>query len=82
MFLEKFWNNFFNLENIKKPPQKVAYLWQLGDFFSAVPAACPKQPRTWFPFYEFFYPIVSAKVSGSDQKTNLNVFGGSNFFEL
>ena len=25
---------------------------------------CPKQPRTSFPFYKFFYPIVSAKVSG------------------
>ena len=28
-----------DLENIKKPPQKVAYLWQLGVFFSAAPTA-------------------------------------------
>ena len=37
---------FFVLENIKKTPQKVAYLWQLGVclFFSDI----PKQPRTSF----------------------------------
>jgi hypothetical protein len=48
---------------LKNPPQKVAYLWQLGVFFLCSPD-CPKQPRTSFPFYKFFYPIISAKVSG------------------
>ena len=32
---------------------------------------CPKQPRTSFPFYDFFYTIVSAKVS--DLLTQKNV---------
>ena len=27
----------------------------------------PKQPRTSFPFYKFFYPIVSAKVSDGNR---------------
>ena len=35
--------------------------WEV--FFLCSPD-CPKQPRTSFPFYKFFYPIVSAKVSG------------------
>jgi hypothetical protein len=34
----------------------------LGIFFLCSPN-CPKQPRTSFLFYKFFYPIVSAKVS-------------------
>ena len=47
---------------LKKRPQKVAYLWQLGVLFLCS-HDCPKQPRTSFPFYKFLYPIVSAKVS-------------------
>ena len=38
---------------MKKPPKKVAYLWQLGVFF-LYSHACPKQPRTSFPFYNIF----------------------------
>ena len=37
-------------------PQKVEV------FFLCSPD-CPKQPRTSFPFYKLFYPIISAKVS-------------------
>ena len=36
----------------------------IGTFFSLCSPDCPKQPRTSFPFYKLFYPIVSAKVSG------------------
>ena len=36
----------------------------VGSFFLCSPD-CAKQPRTSFPFYKFFYPIVSAKVSGT-----------------
>ena len=36
--------NFAHKE-LKKPPQKVAYLWQLGVFFLCNPD-CPKQPKT------------------------------------
>ncbi len=49
--------NFFAHKKLKKPPQKVAYLWQLGVFFLCSPA-CPKQPRTSFPFYKFFYLTI------------------------
>ena len=34
----------------------------VGIFFLCSPA-CPKQPRTSFPFYKFFYPTISAKIS-------------------
>jgi hypothetical protein len=53
---------FFAHKELKKPSQKVAYLWQLRGFFLCSPD-CPKQPRTSFPFYKLFYPIISAKVS-------------------
>ena len=65
-----------DLENIKKPPQKVAYLWQLG-----VPD-CPKQPRTSFPFHKLFHTTISCRISdGSlDQIRTSNFWiGGSNF---
>ena len=52
-----------DLENIKKPPQKVAYSWHLGIVFLCSPE-CPKQPRTSFPFYKFFYSTVSSRISG------------------
>ena len=45
-------------------PQKV--------FFLCSPD-CPKQPRTSFPFYKFFYPIVSAKVSGLNHGSYLKI---------
>jgi hypothetical protein len=35
------------------------------EFFSLQPN-CPKQPRTSFPFYKFFYPAISGKISGLD----------------
>ena len=41
VFLKKI-KLIFDLENIKKPPQKVAYLWQLGLFFSLQ----PRLPKT------------------------------------
>ena len=42
---------------MKKTPQKVAYLWQL--IFFLYSPDCPKQPRTSYLFYKFFYPIIS-----------------------
>ena len=30
---------FFAHKKLNKTPQKIAYLWQLGDFFSAAPTA-------------------------------------------
>ena len=44
---------------------KKVHTYGSWDFFLCSPN-CPKQPRNSFPFYKFFYPIVSAKVSGSN----------------
>ena len=52
----------FGQKKLKKPPQNVAYLWQLEVFFLCSPN-CPKQPRTSFPFYKFFYPTISGRIS-------------------
>ena len=46
-----------------RPNWKVTYLWQMGGFFLCSPA-CPKQPRTSFPFYKLFYTTISARISG------------------
>ena len=48
---------------MKKPPQKVAYLYDSCDFFSLCSPACPKQCRTSYPFYKFFYPSISCRIS-------------------
>jgi len=37
------------------------------DFFLCI-SDCPKQFRTSFPFYKFFYPIISARISGGPCK--------------
>ena len=34
----------------------------VGSFFLCSPD-CPKLPRTSFPFYKFFYPIISPRIS-------------------
>ena len=54
----KFLKISFAHKKLKKPPEKVAYLWQLGGFFLCSPD-CPKQPRTSFPFHKFFYTTSS-----------------------
>ena len=33
------------------------------EFFFLCSPDCPKQPRTSFPFYKFFYTTISAKIS-------------------
>jgi hypothetical protein len=35
----------------------------LGGFFLCSPN-CLKQPKTSFPFYKFFYPTISGRISG------------------
>ena len=59
----KYFEFFFTHKKLKKPPQKVAYLWQLGVFFLCSPA-CPKQPKTSFLFYKFFYSSILCRISG------------------
>ena len=45
---------FFAHKKLKKPPQKVAYLWQLGVFFSAAPPA-QNSPELYFRFMNFSF---------------------------
>ena len=56
----KILNIFFAHKKLKKTPQKVAYLWQLGVCFLCSPA-CPKQPRTSFPSLLESLPEVKQK---------------------
>ena len=53
---------FFWPQKVEKTTPKSCILMDVGSFFFCSPD-CPKKPRTSFPFYKFFYPIVSAKVS-------------------
>ena len=32
---------------------------------------CPKQPRTSFSFYKFFYPTIFGRISDGNPKLNL-----------
>ena len=43
----------------------------VGRFFLFSPA-CPQQPRTSFPFYEFFYTFICAKICGYIQPRDLS----------
>ena len=58
--VKKIKNIFF--ENIVVSALKSCILMAVWISFLCSPN-CPKQPRTSFPFYEFFYTIISAKVS-------------------
>ena len=57
--------NFSPYKKLKKPPQKVAFLWQLGVFFLCI-LDCPKQPRSSFPLCKFFYQTISGRISVHD----------------
>ena len=52
---------FFCPQKVEKTTSKSCTLIEV--FFLCSPD-CTKPPITSFPFYKFFYPIVSAKVSG------------------
>ena len=52
---------FFALENIKKHLEKVHTYGSWDSFFLCSPD-CPKQPRTSFPFYKFFYTTISGRI--------------------
>ena len=53
---------------MKKPPEKVAYLWQLGAFFSAATTA-QNSPELHFRFINYF--IQPSRV-GSLYHTNID----------
>ena len=54
---------FFAHEKFKHHPKKLHTYGSWEVFFLCSPE-CTKQPRTSFPFYKFFYSIISAMVSG------------------
>ena len=50
----------------KKTPQKVAYLWQLGGFFSLQPRL-PKTAQNFISVsYKFFYQTIPGRISRHD----------------
>ena len=53
VFLNFFFELFFVLEGIEKPPQKVAILMAVGSFFSAAPTA-HNSPELHFCFIDSF----------------------------
>jgi hypothetical protein len=55
---------FFAHKKLKKSPQKVAYLWQLGGFFSLYSPDFPKHHKTSFPSYKLFFLTISGRISG------------------
>ena len=63
---------FFAHKKLKKHPKKLHTYgsWEL--FFLCSPA-CTKQPRTSFPFYNFFYLTISARISGFMQLKQIDL---------
>ena len=55
----------FRPHNGEKPPQKVAYLWQLGVFFSSAPTA-QNSPELHFHFKNSF---IQPSLVGSQLST-------------
>jgi hypothetical protein len=63
---------------LKKPPQKVAYLWQLGVFFSAAPTA-QNSPEIHFRFINSF---IQSSLLRSLAATRLVVVDIKTFFKV
>ena len=61
IFLEKFKKQTFAHKKLKKPPQKVAYLWQLGVFFSSDPTA----RNSLEPHFRFINSFIQPSRVGS-----------------
>ena len=52
--------NFFCPQKVEKTTPKSCILMEVGIFFSLQ----PRLPKTAFPFYKFFYPTISGRISG------------------
>ena len=61
-FLIFFLESYFCPQKVEKTTPKSCLLMAVGSFFLCSPD-CPKQPRTSFPLYKFFYTTISAKIS-------------------
>ena len=48
--------------NKKKFAHKKLHTYGSWEFFFLCSTYCPKQPRTSFPFYKFFYPTTCCKI--------------------
>ena len=68
IFVRKFLKKFFANKKLKKPPQKVAYLWQLGVFSSAAPTA-QNSPELNFRFINSF--IQPSRVESLTKYNNM-----------
>ena len=68
---------FFCLQKVEKNTTKSCILMAVERFFLCSPD-CPKQPRTSFPFYKFFYPTISDRISGgthtAKRKKKMQIF--------
>ena len=63
--LQYFLKNFkfvLPIKSWKKHPKKLHTYGSWEVFFLCSPD-CPKEPRTSFPFYKFFYPTISCRIS-------------------
>ena len=56
-YFHKNFKIFFCLQKVEKTAPKCCILMAVGSFF-------PLQPRTSFLFHKFFYPTISARISG------------------
>ena len=64
LFLNK---HFFALENMKKPPQKVAYLSKnsvVSEFFHLLPQYCPTAQMAEFMFQNVVYRATVYRTGG------------------
>ena len=62
MFLKKIKKIFLPTKSWKNNPKNLL-TYGSWEFFLCSPD-CPKQPKTSFMFCKFFYPIISARISG------------------
>ena len=51
-------------QKVEKTSQKSCTLVAVGRVFFLCSPDCPKQPRTSFLFYKFFYSTISGRISG------------------
>ena len=54
IFKKRFQIFFFCPQKVEKPPQKVAYLWQLGVFFLSAALIAQNSPELHFRFINSF----------------------------
>ena len=84
MFLKNF-NFFFAHKKLKKPPQKVAYLWQLRGFFFSAARTAQNSPELHFHFLNsFIQPSLVGSLGPPDHAEAMNhtfrIYGRLHFY--